>query len=101
VSGFVVTPAARSDLQEISDFIAQDNPGAAARVRKKLREAMRQLGQQPGLGHRREDLAAIPLRFWSVYSYLIVYLPETRPIQILRVLHASRDVQSLLGGEQP
>lgn len=97
-SRFVLTPAARSDIEEITAFIAQDNPRAAARVRGDLREAMRRLAQQPGLGHLREDLAPTALRFWSEYSYLIVYLPETRPLQVLRVLHASRDVRTLLSG---
>lgn len=48
------------------------------------------------MGHLREDLTRRPFRFWPVYSYLIVYRPETRPIQILRVLHGARDVKSLL-----
>ena len=36
-------------------------------------------------------------RFFLVYSYLIVYRHETKPLQIIRVLHAARDVQSILG----
>jgi hypothetical protein len=36
-------------------------------------------------------------RFFLVYSYLIVYRFETNPLQVIRVLHATRDVQSILG----
>jgi plasmid stabilization system protein ParE len=36
-------------------------------------------------------------RFFLVYSYLIVYRHEAKPLQIVRVLHAARDVQSILG----
>jgi plasmid stabilization system protein ParE len=32
----------------------------------------------------------------SVYSYLIVYDPKTKPIQILRVLHGMRNVEEIL-----
>lgn len=57
---------------------------------------MVKLAGMPEMGHVREDLAQASLRFWPVYSYLIVYLPESRPLQILRVLHGARDVRSLL-----
>jgi len=36
------------------------------------------------------------VRFFSVYSYLIAYRPETKPLQIVAVLHARRDVAKLL-----
>jgi plasmid stabilization system protein ParE len=93
---YVLTAAARADLSDVADYIRQDNPDAAKRVVKSLQEAMGKLAKVPGMGHVREDLARMPLRFWSVYSYLIIYRPETRPIQILRILHSARDVKSLL-----
>jgi antitoxin ParD1/3/4/toxin ParE1/3/4 len=58
---------------------------------------MRRLAQTPGMGHLREDLADEPLRFWPVYSYLIIYRPETDPLEIVRVLHGARDVRAVLG----
>jgi antitoxin ParD1/3/4/toxin ParE1/3/4 len=60
---------------------------------------MSRLAEMPLLGHLRQDLTDEGLRFWQVYSYLIVYRPETRPLQVVRVLHASRDVRRLLGME--
>ena len=61
---------------------------------------MRRLAETPGLGHVREDLAAIDpaLRFWPVYSYLIVYRAETAPLEVVRVLHGARDVRRILDG---
>ncbi len=96
MSRFVLTPAARGDLEEIVDFIAQDSPDAAQRVRRELRNSMRMLANTPGMGHFRGDLSDEPLRFWQVYSFLIIYRPETRPLQILRVLRAARDVRTIL-----
>lgn len=58
---------------------------------------MYRLAKTPGIGHLRADLADRRHRFFLVYSYLIVYRFETKPLQVIRVLHASRDVQSLLG----
>jgi toxin ParE1/3/4 len=49
------------------------------------------------LGHWREGLTDKRHRFFLVYSYLIVYLHETKPLQIIRILHAARNVQSILG----
>ena len=46
-----------------------------------------------------EDLTPLPVRFWVVqpYSnYLIVYDPEKKPLQIIRILHGARDLPSLL-----
>lgn len=93
---YSLTAEARADLSEIDDYLSEQSAQAAAVVRTKLRAAMRKLGARPGMGHFRQDLADEPLRFWPVYSYLIIYRAEIRPIQIIRVLHASRDVQRLL-----
>lgn len=94
--GFVLTPAARSDLVEIDHYLRHKSADAAGRVRAKLRDALRKLAKRPQMGHLREDLADESLRFWPVYSYLIIYRAEVRPLQVIRILHASRDVQSLL-----
>ena len=96
MSRFVLTPAARGDLEEIVDYIAKDSPDAAQRVRLELRNSMRMLARTPGMGHFRSDLSHEPLRFWQVYSFLIIYRSETRPLQIVRVLRAARDVRTIL-----
>lgn len=96
MSRFVLTPVAEADLAQIWDFIAADNPTAAARVLDAFADACRRFAEYPELGHYREDLADKRHRFAMIYSYLIVYLWEPRPIQIVRVIHAARDVQQML-----
>lgn len=96
---FLLTRAAAADLEEIHDFVARDRPMAADRLLEALRTAMLRLADHPELGALRDDLAEEPLRFWPVSSYLIVYRPGTAPLQILRVVHASRDVRALLARE--
>ncbi len=66
----------------------------AVHVIDRLRDAFTKLADHPGLGHRREDLTHVPLRFWNVWSYLIIYKPETKPLKILRVLHGARDLRT-------
>jgi antitoxin ParD1/3/4/toxin ParE1/3/4 len=61
-----------------------------------LEASIRTLARNPGIGHVREDLADRRHRFFPAGSYLIVYRFQTKPLQIVRILHASRDVQKLL-----
>jgi len=94
---YVLTPSATKDLNDIWDYIANDSVEAADRVLSSLRSAMIKLAKSPGIGHWRKELADKRHRFLLVYSYLIVYRHEAKPLQIVRVLHAARDVQSILG----
>lgn len=94
---YVLTPSAKPDVNDIWDYIANDSIEAADRVLDALESAMVNLAKNPGMGHWREELADKRHRFWLVYSCLIVYRHEAKPLQIVRVLHASRDVQNLLG----
>lgn len=94
---FRMTPAAKADLIDIFEEIRYDRPMAAERVLAELRAAMRRLAQSPGMGHVREELTDNEtLKFWPVYSFLIVYRFTTRPIEIIRVLHGKRDVRRIL-----
>ena len=54
------------------------------------------LTEFPEGGHWRRDLTAAKVRFFSVYSYLIVYRPETKPLQIVAILHGRREVAKIL-----
>ena len=94
---FVLTLRAEQDIGDIWDYIAGDNIDAADRVLDAIDKALHRLAKNPGIGHFREDLADRRHRFWLVYSYLIVYRFEPVPVQVIRVLHAARDVQSILG----
>jgi len=92
MSRFVVTPRAEQDLNEIWDYIAQDNVAQADRVLIKLDKTLRRLAQHPSIGHVREEWADRRHRFWPVYSYVIMYRPDTQPLQILRVISGYRDL---------
>ena len=47
-------------------------------------------------GHTRRNLTKEVLKVFPVYSYLIVYRPETDPLQVVSILHASRDLEQIL-----
>ena len=96
MSDFVLTPAAQADVLRIIDFLEGDNPSAILKVVDALDEAMQLLAGNPMIGHMRRDLAGDDVRFWSVFKYLIVYHPETKPLQVVRVVHGRRDLKALL-----
>ena len=93
---YQLTPSAQRDVDRITDLIAEDNVEAALRVHDALEEAFRHLAEMPAMGHTREDLTERPVKFWSVYSYLIVYDPASSPLIVIAVLHGARDVGNLL-----
>lgn len=62
-----------------------------------VREKMAALAGTPGMCHLRRDITSADVRFFPVYSYLIVYRPLKKPLQVVAVLHGARDVLTLLG----
>jgi len=96
MTSFRLSPEASQDLTEIYEYIAQDNVDAADRVSDELLEAMRGLVEMPGKGHRRMDLTKLPVLFWTVRSYQIIYKPGMRPMEIAAVLHGKRNIRRIL-----
>jgi len=93
------TPQASDDLLEIWSYIARDNPEAADRVETAVFRACDLIAGSPLAGQTRKDLTPLPVRFWVVHpypNYMIVYNPESKPIQIIRILHGARDLPSML-----
>lgn len=94
--GYRLTPEAQANVDKIGAFIASDNVEAALRVLDAFDDAFALLAATPEIGHKREDLTKRPVKFWGVYSYLIVYDPASAPLTIVAVLHGSQDVERLL-----
>ena len=93
---FRLTPEADSQLGDILEFVAHESETGAMRVRHVVYDALTKLAGMPEMGHIRQDLTDRPLKFWNVYSYLIVYDPETSPLAVLAILHGAQDVEQLL-----
>ena len=96
MSGYILGDDAVLDLEAIWDYIAADNIDAADRWIAKLFEAFEALGQNPGMGHKREDLTRFPILFWPVGAYLVIYRSERSPIEIVAVTQGSRDIPGFL-----
>ena len=100
---YLLTPRAIDDLDEIWNYIAQDSPAAADRVEGAIFEAFSSLARHPMLGSKRSEISSLPVRFWvlSRYpSYVVVYRPDTKPLRIVAVLHAKRNLKTQLANRE-
>jgi plasmid stabilization system protein ParE len=99
VNSYGLTPQAVDDLFDVWSYIARDNIDAANRVEASIYEACAFIAEAPFRGRTRKELTMLPLRFWIVQrypNYIIVYDPETKPLQIIRILHAKRNLKQIL-----
>lgn len=89
-----ITPSANTDLLEIWEFIAADNPDQADTFIGLIDATFQNLRRQAGLGQMRNELAP-RLRSFPVGRYLIFYLLDSGCLRIVRVLHGARDIDAL------
>lgn len=94
--GFSLHPGAAKDITEIWTYLAEKNPLAARRVREEILQAVSKLVTFPHQGHHRSDLTSRPLRFTAVRDYLIVYVPDKKPLVVIAVLHGRRNPDSIV-----
>lgn len=88
-------PSAETDLENIVDYIAQDNPGRAEAFGQELRNKTLPLAQQPRLGRAgRPGLPAFVRELVAHRNYLVFYrvLDATATVEILRVKHAAQQM---------
>lgn len=98
-ASFQLTPKATEDLDAIWWRIAEDNPIAAENVEIEILTACRRLAEHPRMGTKRQDITPLPVRFWTILkypNYVIVYRPETCPLQVIAILHGKRDLTEVL-----
>lgn len=96
---YVLAPQAALDLVEIWRYIGErSSVEMANHVESVILDKFVFLAGSPEAGHRRRSLTDQDVKFFPVYSYLIVYRPETKPLQIVSILHGRRDVEQILKG---
>ena len=91
-----LTAAAESDLEQIADYIAQDNPKRALSFVLALRDKCLSLADAP-YGFplvTRYERHGIRRRVYG--NYLIFYRVDGDYISVIHVLHGARDFAALL-----
>ncbi len=84
-------------LKDIFDYIAVDDPGAAARTVIAIHEKAQLLRSHPQLGHKYETIESREVRILLHEHYRITYLikPDGN-IDILGVFHGALDIDRYL-----
>ena len=101
-----VRPRADMEIDVLADYIAGENLGAALRFLEAIETTFDALSEQPGIGSPR--YAHLPLleglRVWAVSGFentLIFYIERPVYVDVLRVLHAARDIPAALTDQDP
>lgn len=95
------SPAAQADLEDIAEFIAQDNPTRALIFVDELAAKCHTLDAAPGIGTMRPGLGE-GVRMLTHGRDLIVHRQAGLDLRIERILHGARDIdESDLPAEEP
>lgn len=94
---YELTEQADQDLLEIAFYIALDSVEVADRFIDRIHDRLELLAQSPGMGRPRDELAP-SLRSFTVGNYVIFYRLSRDGIEVIRVLHGARDIDSIFHG---
>lgn len=92
------TPIASDDLAEIWTYISAGSEDQIADHFLERIQAKCEIIAQSPLGFREMPELAPGVRVFPFGNYIIFYLVIDNGIEVLRVLHGSRDIEDLFGG---
>lgn len=89
---------AEKDIEDIFNYICQDNPSAAQDLLEKFDEKIYKLASHPFLGKIPNDirLKRLGYRILTIDNYLVFYVVKTTTIQIRRIIHGARRYRFLV-----
>jgi len=94
MSELILSPEAEQDLIDIWLYIAEDSPVNADHYTDKLYDKGIILAENPQMGADRSDLMD-ELRSFPFDHYVLYYREINNGIEMVRVLHASRDIYAI------
>lgn len=89
---------AENDIEDIFDYIYQDNPSAAQCLLEKFDKTIFKLASHPYLGIIPNDirLKRLGYRMLIIDNYLVFYVIKKTTIQIRRIVHGARQYRFLV-----
>lgn len=91
---FVLTAEAKSDLEQIWQYIAAESEIAADQAIAAIVQRFPRLAEFPEMGRERIELSP-SMRSFPVGRYIIFYRPGELGVAIVRILHGARDIEGL------
>lgn len=94
MNSYKLSYKAEQDLEDIWVYIAQQNQLVADKQIAQILNRFPMLAQFPDIGKTRDNLLQ-GLKSFPIKLYIIYYLKITDGVEVVRVLHQSRDVEAL------
>lgn len=94
MSQFVLSPAASQDLEEIVDYLSEQNLDVGEQFLAEFSQKCRSLSRFPNMGRSYADLAP-QLRGVLLQGYIVFYRNFEQGIEIVRVMSGYRDLPAL------
>lgn len=94
------SPQTENDLREIWQYIAEQSAKAADAMLGRIERTFQMLAEHTRSGRVRPELVS-DLRSFPVESYMIFYFIVIDGIEVVRVMHAQRDISSKDMSKEP
>jgi toxin ParE1/3/4 len=91
---YKISQLAEQDLEDIWVYLAQNNQIAADKQIANILNRLPMLAQFPDMGQIRDDLGE-KLRSFPIKPYVVFYTNFDDEIEVVRILHQSRDIDRL------
>ncbi len=89
------SPDAEADLEEIGDFIAEDNPDAAIAFVQRLKRRCNDLLTFQAVGRKRDEIR-MGYRSITEGEYIIFYrMANEDKLVIMHIIHSKRDLSKI------
>ena len=89
----IISPLAEIDIEQIGDYIAQDNPRRALSYIKELRKQCTKIATFPQAYRLRSELG-VGIRSCAYGNYVIFFQINDNELHIVRILHGAMDIES-------
>lgn len=86
------TETAWRDLERIADYIAEDSPGYAAALVRRVRDRARSLEEMAERGRVVPELGEPTVRELLIGNYRLIYEIDGADVHILALIHGARDL---------
>lgn len=87
-------PLAETDLSDIWDYISADSPERGEKLIRDIYSKLGTIAHNPYIGKARPEIEQ-DLRSFPVGRYIVFYFPLPEGIDVIRILHGSRDIDKM------
>jgi toxin ParE1/3/4 len=89
----IYSPESKRDLADIFAYLNEHSVTASSHLAEQIDQKTAILSAHPGIGRDRSELL-VGLRSFVVGNYVVFFRVTLSSIEIVRVLHGARDIES-------